>query len=593
MAYTKTAHYLLLSAITVGILFPFYLGAADTPDYQSAYRHERLLAQLSLALLAIVMTVLLCRYGNRTVYAGWPYKMFHPDPDGSRRAALIGLLLSSYLIVAVAVAYVALQAFPNSADEYDYLFHAMTFSAGRLWNDPPVLPEFFEMPWMVIKDNKWTTQYDPGWPSVLALAMTIGLPAWLVGPLVGALSLGAFFVLARRVEGEGTALPAAALCAVTPFFIFNTASYFNHALTGLFGLSFVYFMVRSLQSHSYRHAVLAGVFLGALGVTRLYSAILFVLPVLLIIGQGGLRPMLRRGFGLAVGGMPFLVALMTYNFLVTGNPLLPVKSWGYPNPQLYPIASLLIDGGLRSSLMNTSRYLVELGDYVWPLFLIMYAGALVHKLRTRTIRFYDWYLLIFVIGFLAFAEGAGNRYGPRYYFEVFPFAVLTVCSAVAALVRSRDRDLAAGSVQPTDEPRANLRIDRSSAMAVHLLAAQVLIGALNIPFLAWLQHRIVDQRMDLFEQVEAADISNAVVFIESSTGVIRQMPPRDLIRNGVDLTGEVIYALDRGKRNACLVHRFPDRAIWTYRREGNAREGALERLPEHAGDVRAKELEQC
>ena len=53
------------------------------------------------------------------------------------RAGLLVLVVIVGLGLAAGVA--ALRAFPNSGDEYDYLFQAATFRAGRLWNPlPPV-----------------------------------------------------------------------------------------------------------------------------------------------------------------------------------------------------------------------------------------------------------------------------------------------------------------------------------------------------------------------------------------------------------------------------------------------------------------------
>ena len=54
---------------------------------------------------------------------------------------------------------------------------------------PGLQPEFFQVFWMTIRDGKWMSQYDPGWPALLALANLIHLPAWLVNPLLSALSV--------------------------------------------------------------------------------------------------------------------------------------------------------------------------------------------------------------------------------------------------------------------------------------------------------------------------------------------------------------------------------------------------------------------
>lgn len=386
-----------------------------------------------------------------------------------------------------------------------------------------------------------------------------GPPTWLVGPLVGALSLIAFIFLVRHVDDDATALLSAAACAATPFFVFNTASYFSHGLAGLLALLFVHSTVRNLETESPRTAVLAGVFLGALGVTRMYSAILFVVPVLFIFCQGGLKSVFTRGVWLGLGGLPFLAALLAYNGAVTGNPLIPVKSWGYPSPELYPVLSLWTEGGLVSSIKNTTLYVFDSGEYIWPLFWVLYCLALIYKVKKRTVRFYHWYPLIFAVGFLAFAEDAGNRYGPRYYFEAFPFAILTVCSATVELVRSRRHPLA-------------------GTVAAHLLASQVIVAAITIPFAGWLHNRIITERMDLFRQVEKSNLHNAIVFIRNRTGVLHPMVRDDLLRNGIDLSGSVIYAVDRGEKNIELIDSFPNREIWIYTREENIGEGVLKKV---------------
>jgi len=553
MSYTIRSHYLVLFALIVCANVLYYSVAMTTPAYKSDGVH-RLLWQGSLTFITLSLTYLYCLYLNRQPY------IFPVTHSLKRPAATFAALVSIYFFASVLIAYLVLQAFPNSGDEYDYVFQGMTFSSGRLWNDPPIAPDFFKVPWMIIKDNKWTTQYDPGWPSVLALSMIAGLPAWLVGPLVGGFSLIAFICFVRHVEDDVTALLCATACAATPFYLFNTASYFSHGLAGLLALLFVYFTVRHLETGSEKSAVLAGIFLGALGATRMYSAVLCLLPVLFTICKGGVKHSLTKGFWFGLGGLPFVTALMVYNWAVTGNPLTPVKSWGYPYPELYPFVSLWTEGGLPNSIFNTALYVFESGEYVWPIFAIMYCSALGFKIRTKTVRFYDWYALIFVLGFLAFAADAGNRYGPRYYFEAFPFAILTVCSATVELVRSRRHPL-------------------RGAVAAHLLASQLIVAAVTIPFMGWLNHNIITERTDLFRKVANAKIDNAIVFVKDRTGVISSMMQRDLLRNGVDLSGNVIYAIDRGTKNGALLDHFPDREIWLYKREDDTREGTLKKLP--------------
>ena len=54
-------------------------------------------------------------------------------------------------------AHSVLQEFPNSADEYAYVFQADTFGAGRLWNPTLARPlqEFFQFNHVAQRDGKW------------------------------------------------------------------------------------------------------------------------------------------------------------------------------------------------------------------------------------------------------------------------------------------------------------------------------------------------------------------------------------------------------------------------------------------------------
>src|SRR5262249_17464423 len=50
-----------------------------------------------------------------------------------------------------------LRAFPNSADEYGYIYGAETLLAGRLWNPLPLHHEFFSFLHIFEKDGKWVS----------------------------------------------------------------------------------------------------------------------------------------------------------------------------------------------------------------------------------------------------------------------------------------------------------------------------------------------------------------------------------------------------------------------------------------------------
>ena len=72
-----------------------------------------------------------------------------------------------------------------------------------------------------------------GWPLLLAMAVTAGVPAWLVNPVLGVLTLGLVWALGTRLYGGRAGVLAAAVIGMTPFFLFNAASSFSHPLCGV------------------------------------------------------------------------------------------------------------------------------------------------------------------------------------------------------------------------------------------------------------------------------------------------------------------------------------------------------------------------
>lgn len=185
-------------------------------------------------------------------------------------AVIIALLLAAGVI--------ALRAFPNSGDEYAYLFEVQTFRAGRLWNVLPPVPDAFASNHVLIKDGKWVSQYPPGWPIIIAGVTSLGLPAYVASPVMALLLLLGFARLARELVSPGAALVGTALLACCPFFLLNGASYFSHVPAALFGVLAVLCGVRFLETAGISSALAAGAALGFLGIIRPLSAVLVAIP---------------------------------------------------------------------------------------------------------------------------------------------------------------------------------------------------------------------------------------------------------------------------------------------------------------------------
>jgi hypothetical protein len=455
-------------------------------------------------------------------------------------AALSAIALALFLFVGGWV----LDAFPNSGDELAYVLQAQTYAQGRLWVDPPPLEEAFQHFRFVVIGDKWISQYAPGWAMVLAPFAALNLPLWIVNPLIGAATLAAFFVLARRYVSNEGAWIGALLLGASSFFIFNSSSYFAHSLTALFGVAFVLFGSRYIERREIWCAIGAGACIGLMGLTRTQNAVIFALPFAAALA---IRPDRRSGllwFGL--GGAPFLVALLLFNGVVTGNPLIAVQN--VTGNESFGAPSLL-------TVTLAFHRFAELFNWTSPVLVFGFAIAFFAALRRGKIEFSDWIMPATIGAFLLYALYGGNQYGPRYYFEAWPFALLTILKTIDPILSGTKRGAGANWI--------------SSAVVASLLFAVA-----YVPVHLEREHNVVLERQDVYAQAESAGLTNSIVIIAGDVGTIRPMPPRDLVRNGLRIGEQnVIYALDLGAQNESLRSQFPGRSLYRYSN------GRLEALP--------------
>ena len=175
-----------------------------------------------------------------------------------------------------------------------------------------------------------------------------------------------------------------------------------------------------------------------------------------------------------------------------------------------------------------------------------YIIAFFTALARRRGDFTDWIMPVTIIFYLFYSGGGGNQYGPRYYFEGWPFAILTILKVIDPVLFGAERSARAAWV--------------SSALLVSLL-----FEIAYMPARFDREHRVVVERQDVYAQAQSAGLNNAIVIIASAVGTIRKMPPQDLMRNGLHIGEQkIIYALDLKVRNINLTSQFPGRSVYVY-----------------------------
>jgi hypothetical protein len=468
------------------------------------------------------------------------------------RAPLI--YVSSVIILSfvfsLITAHSSLQQFANSSDEYVYLYQAETLSRGKLWESAHALPDFFYFNHIAQKEGVSVGRFPPGWPAILSVAFFLNIPPFVVNPVLGLISLILFYLLAVKLYGQRIALWALPALALTSFYIFNSASFFSHSSSLLCALLFVYGVYRYRENEKRGYLLLAGFALGILMTIRYYTALLVFLPFFFFLFNQYRLKSVAVFFWIGLGSLPCVAAGFWYNYSITGNPLLPVTMWAYSDEALGFVKGHTVQKGIE----HVIRWMIMFLYWCSPAVLALYFVFLWKKIRHSTERVAhpeDYIFIVLLAGYFFYYEIGGNQYGPRFFFEALPFIVLLVVSRV---------------------------MNNRSKWTIALFFAGMIYGVVKIPFIALREHRVVEERNDVYRQVKKEGITNAVVFISTHTGVIRPMPKGDLTRNDVNYKNDVLYALDLKEKNEALMRYYPERKFYKYIKDKESVEGRLVRL---------------
>ncbi len=457
------------------------------------------------------------------------------------------IILSVYFITTCLVSFYTLEEFPNSSDEYAYVFQAEMLGEGKLWESAHDLPDFFYYNNIAQHDGIMVGRFPPGWPLVLSLAFVIGVPPFLVNPVLGFLALIVFYFFARKFYGEQVALWSLLTLALSGFYIFNAASYFSHISCLLVTLLFVYNIYLYNEKNKILYGLLAGFFLSFVVIIRYYTAILIFVPFFAYLVYQYRLKTLYLFILMGIGSIPCMGFLFWYNYSITGNALLPVTVWAYESEQLGFVKGHSFIKGIEHLIRRILLF------FYWcaPGLLMLYVVFLWRKIQSRTERLLrpeDYLFLFLTVGYFFYYQIGGNQYGPRFLFEAIPFLVVFVIHKVLQM-RAR--------------------------WALALLVASLVYAIVKLPFIAYREKQILDERQDLYDLVKQHKIRNAVIFVTSPTSPRRPMPADDLTRNDSKAENDVLYALEVPNINNQLMEYYHDRSFYKYVRDIDKPDGEL------------------
>src|SRR5262245_51774873 len=239
--------YLLAAAFLYAALL---VGAAWSDAYMSVYGNfvlSRGELALKLHLLVFILPAILLLaaamaevFGDRLAL-GFDALQRPPGP-----VATTVLALAVCGLVMLVRLYVLRQSVITD-DENVYRFQAQLLTSGRLYAEslPEPIRAFFDNQF-VVNNGRWYGLYFLGHSAVLAAFLKIGLVEW-TGAVEAALTLLLAVGIARRVFGDRVAILTGALLAVSPFFIFISATHLSQPCSMFFLALFAYAGLRIEQ----------------------------------------------------------------------------------------------------------------------------------------------------------------------------------------------------------------------------------------------------------------------------------------------------------------------------------------------------------
>lgn len=172
-------------------------------------------------------------------------------------------------------------------DELAYLFQARLFAGGRWATLPPPMADAFAQPHVLVAPVM-ASKYPPGHSLLLAVGQRLGLPALVVLALA-ALKAAATFALTRRLATGAVAL-ATCLFLLHGDSLAWSASYFSETTTGALLVVAWYALLRWHREGGWGWIALLAAAMGWSAITRPFSAVLFTLPIAVVV----LRDVVRR-----------------------------------------------------------------------------------------------------------------------------------------------------------------------------------------------------------------------------------------------------------------------------------------------------------
>jgi len=349
------------------------------------------------------------------------------DPANRRALAVVAIGAG---LAYVAVASLVFDRRPLLIDEVVQVFQARTYAGGHLWLPVDPDPAFRSTLNLVEYEGRWFSHFPPGWALLLALGELAGV-TWIVGPLVGALAVGMWGLILRRIEPSASIRAGALLLfGFAPFTLSMASSHMNHGPALFWLLAAVAGWLAFRDRPRALTGLAAGAAFGMALITRPADAAAFAVPAVVwaLIWAARAGRMGSLGW-IVLGAVPPLAFLALVNSATSGSMLTSGYQllWG-PNVGLgFHPAPYGPPHTVGRGLELIALYLLRLNTFLFeaPIPGLLLAGIAIGL--SRPLGAGDRYLLgaggVLLLAYFAYWHD-GFFLGPRFLYPLVPVLAL-------------------------------------------------------------------------------------------------------------------------------------------------------------------------
>ena len=416
---------------------------------------------------------------------------------------LAPVMIAAGLLIVLSVTAVFNQT-EVTDDENTYLFQARTLLLGRATNPPPPVQKSFDNVFLINDGRQWVGKYGAGHPAVVALGLLAG-SRYAGTILISVLTVLLVYLIARRLDWcRSTAILAAILTAISPFFYLVSSSLLSHT-TSAFALGLFFLLIMVGRRRAGEPTALLAAFAGGLALgwafnVRPLTAIGYGLPFGVLLAADAVRR--KRGtlgvIGASGAGLAITIgATLWYNQGITGNAFTfpfnfynPAEAMGFGVYGHTPVMAL---NNLAVSFARLNAFL-----FGFPLSLMFAAIPFFFRL-TEGDRIAAGIVGSLSAAYLFYWAPGVSDLGPVYYYEMLiPLVLLS----------ARGATLLHGWV--------SARFPDHAGFVPAFLAVSAVVALLTfVPERLIHVRRLTDQIREPYKAIEAAGLNQALVLVRS------------------------------------------------------------------------------